>query len=125
MASNEVSDTISGLLDGGKIIWPKSPTERSKFISDNFGMVWNALLSINIHANLEVFSHVDDDSSFCGTCENASGTAWDALCRVLFLVLVLEDALGTDITFSSEYGKPDELSGEKAKVRSLLRSRFP
>jgi hypothetical protein len=122
MAENEVSETILGLLDSGRISWPKSVIERNEFITENFGKVWDALLDINIHANLEIFSHIDDDTSICGASENASGTAWHALSNILLLILILEDALGIDITFSSKYGKPDEISVEKARVRSRIRS---
>jgi hypothetical protein len=120
MAENEVSETILGLLDSGRISWPKSVIERNEFITENFGKVWDALLDINIHANLEIFSHMDDDTSICGASENASGTAWDALSRVLLLILIFEDALGIDITFPSKYGQPNNFSAEKAKVRSRI-----
>lgn len=124
MSEDEVSETVLSLLDSGKISWPKTVSERNKFIIDNFGKVWDALLNINMQANAEVYSHLDDklaDTSLYGACENASGTAWDALAQVLMLVLVLEDALDIDINISSKYGDPNELSVEKAKIRSRVR----
>jgi hypothetical protein len=124
MSTSDVSETVLGLLDSGRISWPRSVSDRNKFIAENFGKVWDALLDINIHANIEVFSHLDDklvDTSLYGACERASGIAWDALGQVLMLVLVLEDALGMDITFSPKYGEPNDFSIEKAKIRSRVR----
>ena len=94
MSTSDVSETVLGLLDSGRISWPRSVSDRNKFIAENFGKVWDALLDVNIHANIEVFSHLDDklvDTSLYGACERASGIAWDALGEVLMLVLVLED----------------------------------
>ena len=125
MSTSDVSETVLGLLDNGRISWPRSVSDRNKFIAENFGKVWDALLDINIHANIEVFSHLDDklvDTSLYGACERASGIAWDALGEVLMLVLVLEDALGMDITFSPKYGEPNDFSIEKAKIRSRVQS---
>jgi len=125
MSTSDVSETVLGLLDSGRISWPRSVSDRNKFIAQNFGKVWDALLDINIHANIEVFSHLDDklvDTSLYGACERASGIAWDALGEVLMLVLVLEDALGMDITFSPKYGEPNDFSIEKAKIRSRVQS---
>jgi len=125
MSTSDVSETVLGLLDSGRISWPRSVSDRNKFIAENFGKVWDALLDINIHANIEVFSHLDDklvDTSLYGACERASGIAWDALGEVLMLVLVLEDALGMDITFSPKYGEPNDFSIEKAKIRSRVQS---
>jgi hypothetical protein len=125
MSTSDVSETVLQLLDSGRISWPRSVSDRNKFIAENFGKVWDALLDINIHANLEVFSHLDDElasTSLYGTCESASGTAWGALGQVLMLVLVLEDALGIDITFSPTYGAPNDFSIEKAKIRLRVRS---
>ena len=122
MAENEVAEMILKLLDNGRINWPKSVIERNEFITDNFSKVWDALLDINIGANIEIFSQIDDNTSICGASENASGTAWHALSNVLLLILILEDALGIDITFSSKYSEPNDISVEKAKVRSRIRS---
>jgi hypothetical protein len=125
MSTDDVSETVLRLFDSGRIRWPRSVSDRNKFIAENFGKVWDALLDINIHANLEVFSHLDDElagTSLYGTCESASGTAWDALGEVLMLVVVLEDALGIDITPSSKYDKPNDFSVRKAKIRSRVRS---
>ena len=72
------------------------------------------MFDINIHANIQIFT------SPCEACEDNLGTAWDALSNILMLVLVLEDALGIDITFSSKYGKSDEISVEKAKIRTRV-----
>jgi len=125
MSTSDVSETVLGLLDSGRISWPRSVSDRNKFIAQNFGKVWDALLDINIHANIEVFSHLDDklvDTSLYGACERASGIAWDALGEVLMLVLVLEDALGIDISPSSKYDKPNDFSVKKARIRSRVRS---
>ncbi len=105
--------------------WPRDTSDRNKFIEENFGKVWDALLDINIHANVEVFSHLDDElagTSLYGTCETASGTAWNALGGVLILILMLEDAFGIDITPLSKYDKPNDFSTMKAKIRSGVRS---
>ena len=125
MSTDDVSETVLRLFDSGRIRWPRSVSDRNKFIAENFGKVWDALLDINIHANLEVFSHLDDelvDTSLYGACERASGIAWDALGEILMLVLVLEDALGIDITPSSKYDEPNDFSVKKAKIRSRVRS---
>ncbi len=125
MSENEVSETVLGLLNSGRISWPRTVSERNRFIIDNFGKIWDALLDINVHANIEVFSHLDDKlagTSLYGACENASGTAWNALSNVLTLILVLEDALAIDISFSSKYSDSKKISVEKAKIRSRVQS---
>lgn len=125
MSTDDVSETVLRLFDSGRIRWPRSVSDRNKFIAGNFGKVWDALLDINIQANLEVFSHLDDelaDTSPYGACESASGIAWDALGEILMLVLVLEDALGIDIIPSSKYDEPNDFSVKKAKIRSRIRS---
>ena len=124
MSTSEVSETVINLIDNGRINWPRSISERNKFITENFGKVWAALFDINIDANVEVFSHLDDElvgTSPYGACERASGIAWDALGEILMLVLVLEDALGIDITPSSKYDDKNHFSVEKAKIRQRLR----
>jgi len=132
MSTSDVSDTVLELLDSGKISWPRSVSDRNKFIVGNLGKLWDALLNINIDANIEIFSHVDDElveTSPYGACEKVSGIAWDTLGEILMLVLVLEDALGIDITPLSEadkislkYGEPTEISTYKAKIRSRVGS---
>lgn len=123
MSTSDVSETVLRLIDCGRISWPKSVSDRNKFIVENFGKVWDALLQINIDANVEVFSHVDRNESYdTSTSERASGIAWDALGEVLMLVLILEDALNIDITPSSKYDKPNDFSVKKAKIRSRIRS---
>ena len=125
MSTNDVSETVLRLFDSGSIRWPRSVSDRNKFIAENFGKVWDALIDINIHANLEVFSHLDDelaDTSPYGACESASEIAWDALGEILMLVLVLEDTLGIDITPSSKYDEPNDFSVKKAKIRSRISS---
>ena len=125
MSTDDVAETVLSRIESGSIKWPKSVSGRNKFITENFGKVWDALLDINIHANLQVLSHFDDElvgTSLCGTCERASGIAWNTLSEILMMVLVLEDALGIDIKFSSKYDEPDDLSTKKAKIRSRVKS---
>jgi hypothetical protein len=125
MSTSDVSETVLSLLDNSRISWPSSRSDRNKFIAESFGKVWDALIDINAHANLEVFQHLDDElanTSLYGMCESASGIAWEALGEVLMLILVLEDALGIDITPSSNYDKPNDFSVKKAKIRSRVRS---
>ena len=124
MSTNEVSETVINLIDNGRVNWPRSISERNKFITENFSKVWDALLDINIDANAEVFSHADDElygTSPYGACEKASGRAWDALSEILMLIIVLEDALGIDITPISKYDDKNHFAVEKAKVRQRLR----
>lgn len=120
---DDVSETVLTLLDSGRISWPRSVSDRNKFITENFGKVWDALLDINIHSNLAVFSNIEnDETDYVSYDEHNSSIAWDALGEVLMLILILEDALGTDITFSSKYGEPNEFSTYKAKIRSRVGS---
>jgi len=125
MSTNDVAETVLKLFDSGNITWPRSVSDRNKFITEHVGKVWNALLDINIHANLEVFSHLEDElaeTSPYGACEKVSGVAWDALGEILMLIILLEDALGIDITFSLEYGEPNDFSVEKVKIRARVNS---
>ena len=123
MSTSDVSETVLRLLDSGVISWPRNASDRNKFIVENFGKVWDALLQVNIDANIEVLSQVDGNESYdTSTSERASGIAWEALGEVLLLVLILEDALGIDITPSSKYDKPNDFSVKKAKIRSRVRS---
>jgi hypothetical protein len=122
MSTSDVSETVLRLLDSGRISWPRSASDRNKFIVENLGKVWDALSLINIDANIEVFLHIDENEYDTSTSDRASGIAWEALGEVLMLVLILEDALGIDITPSLKYDKPNGFSVEKAKIRSRVRS---
>ena len=126
--SGDVSETVLRLIDTGKISWPKSVSDRNKLITESFGKVWDALLNININANVGVFSNLDNIDKltkigYVSYDEDNSTIAWDAMGEVLVLILVLEDALSIDITPSSKYDVPNEptdISNYKAKIRSRL-----
>jgi len=127
MSRSDVSDTVLSLLDSGKISWPRSVSERNKFITENLGKVWDALSNINVNANIGLA--LQDQGEHVSYDEDNSRIAWETLGKVLMLVLVLEDALGIDITALSEadkislkYGQPTEISAYKAKIRSRVRS---
>lgn len=127
MSTNDESEYVLKLLDSGEISWPKSVSDRNKFITEHFGKVWDALLDINIHANIAVLSNVDKIDKltkidYVSYDEDNSAQAWAALGEVLMLVVILEDALGIDITFSPKYGEPNDFSTYKAKIRSRIRS---
>ena len=120
---NDVSESVLKLLDSGRISWPRSASDRNKFITDNLGKVWDGLLNININANAGVFSNLDNiDNGYVSYDDHNSAIAWDILGKVLLLVLSLEDALGIDITPSLEYDKPMDFSVMKAKIRSRIQS---
>ena len=57
MEESDVSDTVLRLIDYGRISWPRGASDRKKFIAKSFGKVWDALLDINIDANIKAFSN--------------------------------------------------------------------
>lgn len=125
MSTSNESDAVLNLLDSGKIIWPESVSDRNKFIIERFCKVWDALLGININANIAVFSNLDKIDKltkidYVSYDEDNSTQAWAALCEVLMLIVILEDALGIDITFQPKYGEQNDFAIEKAKIRSRI-----
>lgn len=119
---SEVHETVLELLNEGKISWPKNNKERNKFIIANFGDVWDALLNINIHANIEWLSD-DANEDSVASAANTGNRAWHALASALMLVLVLEDSLGINITPSWKYDfQQEDFIYQKNKVRSRIKS---
>jgi hypothetical protein len=115
MSSNDISDDVLKLLDSGRISWPNSLNDRNKFLIEHFSNVWDALLEINIDANIKLLNEQSDDIS-------TSNRAWYALGDVLMLVILLEDALSIDITCLSKFDKPTDFANYKAKIRSRVQS---
>ena len=115
MSTNDISDDVLKLLDSGRISWPSTLNDRNKFLIEHFSNVWDALLEININANIKYLSEQSDDLS-------ASDRAWHALGDVLMLVILLEDALSIDISCLSKFDKPTDFSTYEAKIRSRIQS---
>jgi hypothetical protein len=115
MSTNDISDDVLKLLDSGRISWPSNLNDRNKFLIEHFSNIWDALLEINIDANIKLLNEQSDDVS-------TSNRAWHALGDVLMLVILLEDALSIDITCLSKFDKPTDFSTYKAKIRSRVRS---
>ena len=122
MSINDVSDTVITLLDNGRIKWPKVISDRNQFIIENLGKVWDALLDINVYANMDIFSNLETEASFSSHAEEISSKAWESLSSVLMLVLTLEDSLGIQINPSLKYDSPSDFSNQKARIRDRLRA---
>ena len=123
VSEGDVSDTVLALLDSGKINWPMSVSDRHKFIEATIGKLWDALIDINVDANMEIGSRIENGTyDELQSADTASQIAWATLGELLVLVLVLEETLGTDVTPLLKYDKPTEISSYKAKIRSKLGS---
>jgi hypothetical protein len=117
MSTNDLPVSVLQRFDSGEIKWPKSIGDRGQFITERLSKIWNALLEINISANVHFLSsNLEDDY---GLVEDANW-AWGALGDAIVLIVMLEDVLGIDINLSTKSSKREELSVYKDKIRARI-----